>query len=431
MGQEVTAVHSCFCGRDQRRQLDRRRWLRLAIVSCAVGVVWFGGGTSSTAADWPQWRGADGSGVSIETEWVDRFGPGGPRVLWERQVGVGYASVSVLDGRLYTAGWTDGEDIIYCMDAESGKPSWQDSYSMKRYDRQHEGGPAGTPAVSGDRVYTLSREANLFCLNAETGKILWRKDLMSQFGTELPRFAFTGSPAVYGDTLFVDVGRIIAFDKVSGDVVWQSRDYGSAYSTPVLLEVGRRRLLAAFPQYGLVVLDASTGLERAVHEWKNPYGNNAAMPVVDGNRIFISSADDVGGVLLELADQGLRDVWHDRQMRNKMATSVLWNDHLYGFDKAVLKCVDMADGTFKWSQRGLGMGSLIAAGGKLIVLSEDGELIIAEAAPQSFNVRARAKVLDAPHCWTAPVLADGRIYCRSSVGQLVCVDVRAGSRERE
>jgi len=398
-------------------------------VSCAAVVLIFECTTSSTTGDWPQWRGADGTGVSRDTDWVERFGPGGPRVLWEGHVGVGYASVSVLDGRLYTAGWTDGHDVVYCLDAESGETLWTHRYPMNRYNKQHDGGPAGTPAVCGGRVYTLSREADLICLHAETGKVLWSKDLMEQFGAQLPRFAFTGSPVVYGDALYVDVGRIIAFDRVGGDLLWRSKDYGAGYSTPVLLEVDRRRLLAAFPQHGLVVLDASTGTERAAYEWKNPYGNNAAMPVVNGNRIFISSADDVGGVLLELADESLRAVWQNREMRNKMATSVLLDGHLYGLDKAVLKCVSMADGAVKWSQRGLGMGSLIASAGKLIVMSEDGELIIADAAPRSFDVRARAKVLDAPRCWTAPVLAGGRIYCRSSVGQLICLDMRAGSRE--
>ena len=416
--------------------LDNKRY---TIVSYAVVVMSFGCATSSTGGGWPQWRGADGSGVSTETGWLDRFGPDGPRVLWEVRVGVGYASVSVLGGRLYTAGWTgpgekgrfysqdvfdEGYDVVYCLDAESGETLWTYQYPMQRYNRQHDGGPAGTPAVSGDRVYMLSREADLICLHAQTGEVLWSKDLRSQFGAQLPRFGFTGSPVVYGDTLFVDVGRIIAFDKVDGDLVWQSRDYGSAYSTPVLLEVNGRRLLAAFPRYGLVVFDAATGLEYTAHEWKNPYGTNVAMPIVDDNRIFISSADNVGGALLELTDQGHRVVWHNRQMRNKMATSVLWKGHLYGFDRAVLKCVSIADGTDKWSIRGLGMGSLIVSAGKLIILTEDGELIIAEAAPQSFEVRARANVLDAPRCWTVPVLADGRIYCRSSGGQLVCLDMR-------
>jgi outer membrane protein assembly factor BamB len=375
------------------------------------------------AADWPQFRGAAGDGVSAETGWSDRFGPDGPRVLWERRIGAGYASVSIVDGRLYSAGWADGQTTVYCLDAETGDDRWTHRYPIERHNTQHQGGPAGTPAVDGDRVYTLSREAQLFCLHAGAGTVLWSKRLMEQFGVQKPQFAFAGSPVVHGDTLFVDVGCIAAFDKRSGRILWQSKDYGPAYSTPVPFTVDERPLLAAFPQEGLVIFDRSTGQERAVHPWSNPYGNNAVVPVIEGRRLFISSGDNIGGVLLELTGAGLEVAWEAPTFRNKMATSVLLDGHLYGFDVAVLKCIDIRTGRSKWKQRGLGRGSLMAADGRLIILSEKGELVIAAATAKSFVVHDRAEVLDAGDCWVVPVLAEGRIYCRSGDGRLVCIDM--------
>ena len=390
--------------------------LALAAVSARSG---------SAASDWPQWLGPDVNGVSTETNWQGTFPPEGPTVLWEQQIGAGYAAAAVHDGKLYTAGWKNGQDTIYCLDAETGEGVWTYSYKIGRYNNQHNGGPAATPAVASGRVYMLSREAELFCLQADSGKLLWSKKLKGEFGLNIPSWAFSGSPIVRGDTLFVDVGRIIAMNKTSGAVLWKTRDYGAAYSTPKPFTLDGRRLLSAFPRSGLVVLDASNGRELATHPWETRYGVNAATPIVKGGRIFISSGYGRGCALLEFGGQGLTVLWENKKMRNQMVTCVLVDAHLYGFDEDRLKCIDLASGRPAWSKRGLGKGSLMAGGGKLIVLSEDGELIIADASPDGFEIHGRAKLLDANRCWIMPVLAGGRIYCRSSPGQLVCVDVRA------
>lgn len=370
--------------------------------------------------DWPQFRGPRGDGVT-ERGRLAAVGMGEPRVAWEAHVGIGYASVAVVGERLYTAGWEAGRTTVHCLDACTGKPIWQRRYTIGRYDRQHEGGPAGTPAVDDGRVYHLSREAELICLRAADGTPLWSRRLGEQLGVALPRFAFTGSPIVHGDQVLVDVGRIVALDKVSGDLLWQSDDHGAAYSSPRPFTWRGRAMVAAFPQAGLVVVDRDNGQEHAVHPWTNPYGNNAVVPVIDLDRLYVSSGDNVGGIMLEMTPEGLAVVWKAPAFRNKMATPVLIDGHLYGFDMAVLKCLDAEDGTVRWSQRGLGKGTLTAAGRTLIILSEEGELLLGDASPTRFEIRARASVLDHDACWTVPVLAHGRFYCREPTGRLVCV----------
>jgi outer membrane protein assembly factor BamB len=132
--------------------------------------------------------------------------------------------------------------------------------------------------------------------------------------------------------------------------------------------------------------------------------------------------------LLELTAAEPRVVWSHKEMQNQFSSCVLINDHLYGIDgdtgaARALKCMELMTGEVKWSTEGLGSGALIAAGQRLIILSEDGELVIARTTPAKFEELARAKVLDG-RCWTMPVLANGRIVCRSADGELVCVDVR-------
>ena len=111
-----------------------------------------------------------------------------------------------------------------------------------------------------------------------------------------------------------------------------------------------------------------------------------------------------------------------------MNAAVLFDGHLYGADgdttsRAALKCVELNTGTEKWARPGFGTGTVILADGKLIALSAGGELSVAPATPAGFEPVARAQVLGGK-CWTTPVLADGRIYCRNWKGQIVCLDVR-------
>ncbi len=381
-------------------------------------------GASVAGEDWPQWRGSRGDGVSSESGWRSKFEAGRPPIRWRQKVGIGYAAVSVNGGKLYTAGWSDGKDVISCLNTDTGERIWTHEYRAPRFEKNHKGGPAATPAVDDGRVYTLSREALLICLDAQNGEVKWQKKLNELYRVDPPRWGFAGSPVVHGDMLLVDVGRIIAFDKETGREFWKTRNYGPAYSTPQPFRTGDRELLAVFPKAGLVILEASTGREVAAHQWLTSYGVNAATPIVDGNRIFISSGYGTGCAMLELTDKGLRVVWENKEMRNQMPTCVLMDGHLYGFDDKVLKCLDVKKGERVWAQRGLGQGALTAAGGKLIIMSEDGELQIVDTSPGGVKIEARVKVFNESHCWVMPVLAYGHIYCRSPGGELVCLNVR-------
>lgn len=130
--------------------------------------------------------------------------------------------------------------------------------------------------------------------------------------------------------------------------------------------------------------------------------------------------------MLEMTSEGLKVVWENKEMSNKMSGCVLWEEHLYGFDAAILKCLDL-DGNEQWSKRGLGMGSLMVAGGRLIVNSSKGELIITDASPGGYSEQSRTKVLEGGVYWTMPVIANGLIYCRNSLGDVVCRDHRVSS----
>lgn len=381
------------------------------------------------AADWPNWRGPDHNGISKETGWRTDWPPRGPDRLWTAEVGQGYSSVSVAQGRLYTMGHRQGNDTVFCLDADTGRQVWAFSYACKLVNNLNDGGPGATPTVDGDRVYTLSKEGHLLCFDAVDGKGVWARMLEPLLDVPMPEWGFSCSPLIVGDALVVEAGRTASFDKRDGRLLWSTDKFNAGYGSPVAFDHQGVRLIAVLNADALLVLRASDGAIVDRFAWDAPYRATAATPVISGNTIFISAAYGKGAALVELSGGRLRTVYTNRAMNNQMATCVLSGGHLYGFNGqsqnarlCTLTCLDHATGSVKWVQRGLGTGTLSIADDKLILLGDQGQLVIARATPESFQPMAQAKVLDGL-CWTVPVLANGKLYCRSAAGSLVCLDV--------
>lgn len=381
------------------------------------------------AEDWPRWRGPHLNGISDEKQWLSQWPKEGPPVAWKASVGTGYASVSVSRGRLYTVGNADEKDTVYCFDAATGQELWKQAYDADLGDKFFEGGPTATPTTDGDSVYTLSRWGDLFCFEAATGKIRWSKNVQKETGIRVPSWGFASSPFVHDDRLILNIGEAgLAVAKSNGKIVWQSENRDAGYSTAVPFQRGTEWFAILADSKAYLAVNLRTGKELWRIPWLTSFGVNAADPILEGNQLFISSGYDKGAALFKLDGSEPSVVWQNKELRNQFNSSVLLNGFLYGIDgdassRAALKCVEFLTGQRKWTEEAVGMGSLMAADGKLIVLSERGELIVAEASPGQFKPISRAQVLGAP-CWTVPVLANGRIYCRNAVGDLVCVEVR-------
>jgi outer membrane protein assembly factor BamB len=399
-----------------------------------------GGAARGTAAageevpgDWPKWRGPAGNGVSSETEWNAEWSSNGPQQLWTAEVGTGFSSMSVMDGRLYTMGHEGENDTIWCLNAETGKVIWTSSYPCKLVNNLHEGGPACTPTLDGAFVYTVSKEGQLFCLNRVSGELQWKQELTPLLDVPMPAWGFSCSPLPWGRMVIVEAGRTVAFDRETGQVLWQTEKYLPGYGSPARFMPGGQDLIAVLNNDDLLLLQPDDGSEVAKFPWVTNFATNATTPVVWEDTIFISSGYDHGCALVKFADGKLEEMWQNKSLKNHMANSVLWQGHIYGFDgnsnlgRAVeLVCLDYATGKEKWKERGLGCGSLLIAGGRLIVLSDAGDLVTAPALPAGFQTISRAAVIEG-RCWTVPVLSHGRIYCRNAAGHLVALDVRRNS----
>ncbi len=391
-----------------------------------------------SAADWANWRGPNYNGISAEKDWDPSKIKEPIKPLWKASLGIGFSTVSVSDGKVYVSGNTGKKgtdkskhkDVIFCFDAETGKQLWKHSYPQQLDPKFYEGGTLASPTVAGGKVYTISKDGKAFCLDAKTGSVIWRKNLLNELGVKRTTWGQSGSPLIVDNMVIYNVGaKGVALNKGSGDLLWQSGTDPSGYATAVPFMNGDQKCIALFSFSDIIGLDATTGKELWRYPWKTKYDVNAADPIIAGNLVFISSGYNIGCGLLKVDGANVTELWRNKNMRNKINGSVLWEGHIYGVDEGgELRCLNFKTGELLWVQEGFGMGSLMIADGKLIVLGEKGNLVVAETSPAGYKPISQANILSGSRCWSVPVLANGRIYARNAAGDMVCLDVKKKSK---
>ncbi len=376
--------------------------------------------------DWPKWRGPNGDGISLETDWDPEALAEGPKILWIVDVGLGYSNATIKDDRLYIM----GIQAVYCLNAETGDEIW-------RYVFERPVEFQSAPTIDGKYVYALSKDGRLLCLKAKNGKVRWERNLVREFKTEKLPYGYAQSPVIEGNLLLLNINTSgIAVNKKTGEKVWASDIHTITqpegyYATPVLYDYEGKRCALMFSGTGLFSVDVQTGNTMWFYEWSHREATNVADPIMFENGIFISSCWGIErGALLEISGNEPKLIWQNENMKNYFSTSVLVDGYLYGIDgterEATLRCVDWETGYLMWKKE-IKMASLISADGKLIMLEEDGTLRIAEATPSAYKEISSGDVLEGERklrqFWTPPVLCNGKIYCRNFAGDLICIDV--------
>jgi outer membrane protein assembly factor BamB len=376
---------------------------------------------SIMAADWPVWRGAKGDGTT--TEAVSTIGDA---PLWETNVGSGYSAVSVYKGKLLTAGNKNDQDIIYCLDAATGKEIW--TCAIKCAATKNYPGPRATPVTDGSNVYMVSRDGDLACVDFNTGKLKWSKSRLATGEVKNLKWGLASSVLLYDGMAIVNIGdKGMAFNAATGVPVWQSQGEGN-YSTPVAFTYQNKACLAIFSAEKLLILEPRTGNEIASYPWITKYNVNAADPLItaDGSRIFISSGYGHGSALLGFDGQSLKKIWENNKLCSHFTTPILIDGIVYGVNgtggKGNLCAIKLSDGSLYW-QSEIKFGSFIQAGDKFVYIEDNGTLNLIQPSAEKCGVLKTVKIskLGSAKCWTMPVVAEGRIYCRNANGLLVCI----------
>jgi outer membrane protein assembly factor BamB len=410
------------------------RSLQFAVATAVVslGIVW---NSVTLADDWPNWRGPHHDGISNETGWRwDRL-EGVATILWRKSIGTGFASIAVSGGHVYAFGNTGKEggnkeaeqqDVLWCFDAGTGAEVWKHAYLSPLLPKNYEGGPNATPTVEAGKVYTLSKHGHVFCVDARSGAVIWQKHLGKDYGVEPPNWGLAGSPVVIGDLIVLNAGSYgTGLRKQDGTLAWGAQKGPSGYASAVPYEQQGKSCAVILGHRELYSVVAATGQVLWKQPWTTMHDENIPDQIVAGDKLFACSGLGTGAALFRMEPDKLVELWRHKNLQNWLSSSVLWKGHVYGVDTGMAKgvtCLDFETGDVKWSGPSVGVGSLMLADGKLIVLSDAGKLTIVEATPTGYKELASAQILEGK-CWTMPVLANGRIYARNAIGDFVCVDV--------
>jgi outer membrane protein assembly factor BamB len=420
---------------------------------------------AALAGDWPGFLGPQRDARSAETGLVLRWPESGPPVRWQHAAGAGYAGPAIVAGKVFFHDRHGDRTRLVCLDAATGAERWRVEHPAAYEDMYGFGtGPRATPVVAGDLVFTFDPEGHLRCHGAADGRLVWEIDTARRYGVVQNFFGVGSTPVVEGDLLIVPIGGsppgapgiqsgevrgngtgLVAFDTKTGVERWRSTDELASYSSPIVADVGGRRLGLAFLRGGLVAFEPRTGKVAFRFPWRarKLESVNASNPAIAGDLVFITESYGPGGALLRVGADGYTLVRSDPPRERSLAAhwmtpvaeaGVLYGCHGESSGEAELRAVDVESGRVRWSQGGLGRTTLLHVDGHLIVLAEDGRLLVVRATPESYQPVSdvvlrdeRGPLLRAP-AWTPPALADGLLYVRGA-DRLVCLDLRrpAGS----
>ncbi len=393
-------------------------------------------GMATLSADWSQWRGPDRTGVSPETGLLTQWPANGPAPLWTADgAGVGYGSMSIAGDRLFVQGLRGRQSVVTALAIADGKHLWSKNLGAGG-ENDRGSGPRSTPTVDGDRLYILTENGDLHCLRHD-GSAVWQKNILREFGARNIPWLLSESPLVDGNHVIVSPGgrgaTIVALDKMTGATVWTSKELSdeAGYASAIIADVQGVRTVTTYTADAAVGVRASDGKLM----WKfRPVANNTAniaTPIFSANKVFYSSGYGTGGALLGLSaangEVRAQEIYLTREMQNHHGGVVLVGDYLYGYNNAILTCLEFATGKMMWRHRSVGKGAVSAANGHLYIVGEDHVVGLVEATPAGYREKGRFQIRDlgAP-AWAHPVVSNGRLYIRNQ-NSITSYDVRARS----
>ncbi len=426
----------------------RRRRVRVrgALVSllAASALALAGDGTGETTPAplrgdaWTQWGGPSRDFQAPTGDLAAGWPEGGPEELWRRDLGDAYSAILFEGGRLYTmhrAGDGSDAESVICLDAATGKTVWEHRYEHSPYEglRGYGVGPRSTPLIAGEELLTIGVTGMMHALDKSDGRVLWSRDLRGEeLGGSRLGFGYSSSPVAYRDTVIVLAGgegaSLVAFDRKTGGIQWRSLSFRNSHSSPRIVEIAGQTQLVTFMAEELIGVDPDTGALL----WRYPHGNqwrhNISVPLVAGDVVFLSSPQ-AGARGLELSRDGdeirVEELWHTRRIQLYHGSAVLDGDWVYGSSgvtsPAFMAAVNARTGEIGWRKRGFAKANVVAAGGKLVILDEDGVLYLATATPEELVVHGQTQLLGR-YAWTVPTIVGTTLYARDRQ-QIVAVNL--------
>lgn len=462
--------------KNQKLRDTEIRKMAAVFAVCLIGPVFFSIALNSPfctgtahAEDWPAWMGADRDGVYRETGIVKSIPESGLKVKWRQAIGEGYAGPAVADGKVVVFDYVksegavvndpgkrvkrEGSERVTVLDAATGSVVWQKSYACP-YSISYPAGPRCTPTIDGPRVYTLGAEGDLHCRSMADGEIVWQVSMKEKFNAEILIWGQASHPLVDGDLLYTMVGGkgqgIVAFNKMTGAVVWKALDTEAGYCPPSIVEAGGVRQLIAFHPKGVASFNPADGQKY----WELPieplYQMSIARPMIEGNLLYASGIKSASLMIeLDAEKPGAKELWRGNPKNSIFsanATPLFVDGTLYGADcmRGAMLAVDAKTGDRLWQtfeatrpeekrqvKHGTGFVTRIGDTDTYFIMNEVGDLMMAKMTREKFESLGRFHVLEPTGeafgravLWSHPAYADRTMFARNDK-EIVAVDLAA------
>jgi outer membrane protein assembly factor BamB len=383
-------------------------------------------------AYWTDFRGPRRDGHYVERPILTAWPPAGLTPLWKQPVGEGYASFVAPGDRAFTIEQRGDREVVAAYDVGTGRELWTNAWPGAFREMMGGDGPRATPTWADGLVYALGGLGELRCLDAATGRVVWRTNILQDAGAANLQWGMAASPLIVDDTVIVLPGgtggnSVVAYDRRTGKRAWSALDDRQAYSSPMLATIAGERQLIVFSASRLMGLSPTNGALRWEYPWTTQYDAHAAQPLVIGpNRVFVSSGYGTGAAVIEIAPAAgaftVREVWRNIRMKNQFSSSVLHDGFIYGLDESILACLDAATGEVKWKGGRYGYGQVLLASGHLIVLTEEGDLVLVRATPEKHTEVARSSAIEGK-TWNHLAMSDGILLVRN-LREMAAFDLR-------
>jgi len=381
--------------------------------------------------EWIQFRGPERLGQSPEKLPTDNWNEAHLNSKWLVDVGSGFSEVLVKGEKLYTMisdtiDSITGSEYLASYQVADGKELWRVKIDSLYFDPDGWGnGTRATPYLDGDKIYCFSGFGKLSAHQLNDGKMLWQKDFADLYKSTEPRWGFASSPLVVGDLLIMEAGgadgkAFIAFNKENGEIVWSYGEGNASFNSPLLTTIdGQEQIIFANGNTLYSLKDNGDTL----WTFQLPFSQIIAIPLkIENNKLFMSGVRNPGFIIVEVNNNQPKEFIRGNSMKTDFNTCVYHDGYIYGFHVAALRCISAETGEVQWTKRGYGKGSLILVDDHLIVLSDKGKLIIAEANPDAFTEKVSLQAMEGKS-WTAPSFANGKIYLRN-LSQMTCIEIQ-------
>jgi outer membrane protein assembly factor BamB len=379
-----------------------------------------------------QWRGPDRNGRFPEEGLLESWPEGGPEMILKvEELGMGFSTPVLHNEIIYITGRKYADDYLTAIDLKGNikyqvkyGSSWNQSYPDTR----------STPTIDSDRIYLISGLGEVVCLNIDDGSIIWSVDANKQYDGELHRWGVAESPLIVDDKVIYtsggDLASLLAFNKFSGELEWQSKSIGGArtYVSPVLYENENFRLIVAATENYIFAVHPESGEIAWSVEFLSPVESggrvvtiNINSPVYRDDEIFISKGYNMFGVMLKVGPNAnqVQEKWRTEVLDTHHGHYILEGEYLYGSNwlsnsQGNWVCLAWKSGEVMYEEKWNTKGSVAYADGLLYCYEErGGNVALVKPTPKKFDIVSSFKIEygSGPH-WAHPYIAEKKLLIR-------------------